>query len=186
MQSRPRAGPSLGQGSFPAPREGTGTQQPTVTHEVKGEGDPVPSTTIPQMSLSLEQGWYRVGGEDREDEEGARDTPVQGGGDRLTTLHPKLSSSKQEPGQDLGSKVCPLPSLAHCLPAPQSHVLPWGLHLSAQNSPKNTGYGKKYQGQINTLQVPALAHMHTTTDLAEKPQCGAPSVLTFLPWEPSI
>lgn len=63
-----------------------------------------------------------MGGKDREDEEGARDTPVQGGGDRLTTLHPKLSSSKQEPGQVLGSKACPLPSLAHCLPAPQSHV----------------------------------------------------------------
>lgn len=50
VQSHRRPGPSLGQGSFPAPREGLGTQQPTVTPEVKGEGDPIPSTTIPQMS----------------------------------------------------------------------------------------------------------------------------------------
>lgn len=50
-------------------------------------------------------------------------------------------------------QACMFPSLAHCPPAPQS---PPCLHLSIQNDSKNTGYGKKQQGQINTLPVPPL------------------------------
>lgn len=61
------------------------------------------------------------GGDDIEDEEGARDTPMGGGTDPLVILHPQPSSPKQKLGQDPG----PILHTA-CLP----HKATFSLHVS--------------------------------------------------------
>lgn len=72
---------------------------------------------------------------------------MQGGADPLTILHPKLYSSKQEWGQDLGSKAC----LAHCLPAHKA-MFSLGVSISVPRTTLKTQVMvKEHQGQINPL-----------------------------------